>query len=182
MGYRRLFIWVEGEDDKRFFEKIIEPKLREKYDSVETRRYATLKKEKIDNFLKSIKAMGADYFYVTDINSLPCVVGKKQETKNKLKNIDKNRIIVVIKEIESWYLTGLDSANSQKFKIPTYSDTDKITKQQFNGLIPGKFHSRIDFMLEILKIFSVQIAKQKNRSFRYCIEKYNCEESENAVT
>ena len=87
MSYRRLFIWVEGEDDKRFFQSILEPKLQVKYNLVETRHYATLKKEKVDNFLKSIKAMGADYIYVTDINDSPCVTAKKQETQNKLRNI-----------------------------------------------------------------------------------------------
>ncbi|MDI6782651.1 MAG: hypothetical protein QME64_00975 [bacterium] len=180
MGYRRLFIWVEGEDDERFFEKIMEPKLQKMYNFVETRRYASLKKEKIDNFLKSIKAMGAEYIFVIDINSSPCVTAKKQETQNKLRNIDGDRIIVVIKEIESWYLGGLDNTESRKFGIPTsYSVTDNITKEQFNSLIPKKFDSRIDFMLEILKIFSIEIAKQKNKSFRYCVEKYNCEASEN---
>ena len=179
MGYKRLFIWVEGEDDARFFEKIMEPKLQKKYNFVETRRYAALKKEKIDNFLKSIKAMGADYIYVTDINNSPCVTAKKPEIQNKLRNIDGDRIIVVIKEIESWYLGGLDDTESRKFGIPTFSVTDDITKEKFNSLIPKQFGSRIDFMLEILKIFSIEIAKQKNRSFRYFIEKYNCEASGN---
>jgi len=179
MGYRRLFIWVEGDDDERFFEKIIEPKLRKKYNFVETRRYAVMKKEKIDNFLKSIKAMGADYIYVADINNSPCVTAQKQETQNKLRNIDEERIIVVIKEIESWYLAGLGNTEAEKFKIRTFGVTDTITKEQFNSLIPKTFDSRIDFLLEILKFFSIEIAKQKNRSFRYCIEKYNCEASEN---
>jgi len=179
MGYKRLFIWVEGEDDRRFFEKIMVPKLQRKYNFVKTRRYAALKKEKIDNFLKSIKAMGADYIYVTDINNSPCVTAKKREIQNKLKNIEGERIMVVIKEIESWYLAGLDNIASRKLGIRTYNVTDDITKEQFNSLIPKRYDSRIDFMLEILKIFSIEIAKQKNRSFRYCIEKYNCEASEN---
>jgi len=179
MGYRRLFIWIEGEDDARFFEKIMKPKLQKKYNFVETIRYATLKKEKINNFLKSIKLMGADYICVTDINNSPCVTAKKQKAKNKLRNIDEDRIIVVIKEIESWYLAGLGDTKSKKFKIRTFRVTDTITKEQFNSLIPKKFVSRIDFMLEILKIFSIKIAKQKNKSFRYYIEKYNCESSEN---
>lgn len=71
MGYRGLFIWVEGEDDRRFFKEILEPKIQKKYNFVVTRRYAALKKEKIDNFLRSIKAMGADYIYVTDIDNSP---------------------------------------------------------------------------------------------------------------
>lgn len=174
-----MFIWVEGDDDERFFENIMKPKLQKKYNFVETRRYAALKKEKIDNFLKSIKAMGADYIYMIDINNSPCVTAKKQETQNKFKNIEGERIMVVIKEIESWYLAGLGNAQANKFNIRNISETDTITKEQFNRLIPRKFDSRIDFMLEILKFFSIEIAKQKNRSFRYCIEKYNCEASEN---
>jgi hypothetical protein len=80
-----MFIWVEGTDDERFFKEIIEPKLRGKYNFVETRSYSTLKKEKIDSFLKSIKSMRADYLYATDINNSPCITAKKQEVCNKIK-------------------------------------------------------------------------------------------------
>lgn len=176
MGYRRLFIWVEGEDDERFFQHILKPKLQKKYDFVETRRYVTMKKDKIDNFLKSIKAMGADYIYVMDINNSPCVSAKKQEAQNKLKNIEDDKIIVVIKEIESWYLAGISDIEWKRLKIHTVNDivsnTNSITKEQFYSLIPQKFDSRIDFMLEVLKIFSIEIAKQKNESFKYYVEKY----------
>lgn len=174
MNYRRLFIWVEGPDDKRFFEKIIEPKLKENYNLVETREYSKLKKEKIKNFFKSIRAMGADYIFAADINNTPCVTLKKQVIQNKLRKINKESIIVVIKEIESWYLAGIDNVESKRLKIHSYDNTDTITKEQFNDLIPDKFDSRIDFMLEILKIFSIETAKQKNKSFCYFIKKYNC--------
>ena len=83
MGYRRLFVWVEGEDDVRFFDKIMKPKFQKMYDFIETRRFAALKREKVHNFLRSIKAMNADYIYVTDINDTPCVTAKKQEIKSK---------------------------------------------------------------------------------------------------
>lgn len=121
MSYRRLFIRVEGEDDRRFFKKILEPKLKNKYNFIETRCHAVLKKEKIDNFIKSIKAMGADYIFVIDINNSPCVSSKKQKLQDNLKNIDEDRIIVVIKEIESWYLSGLDDEGLQNFGIQNYS-------------------------------------------------------------
>ncbi|MDI6767583.1 MAG: hypothetical protein QME52_12240, partial [Bacteroidota bacterium] len=61
----------------------------------------------------------------------------------------------------------------------TFKDTDDTTKEQFNRLIPEKYDSRIDFMSEILNNFSFKTAKRKNRSFKYFIEKYNCEVSEN---
>ncbi|MDI3543049.1 MAG: hypothetical protein PWP57_652 [Candidatus Atribacteria bacterium] len=181
MGCKRLFIFVEGEDDERFFEKIVEPELRKIYNSVGIIHYATLKKKKIENFLKSIKAMGAEYIFVTDIDESPCVTAKKQKLLSIFTNIDKERVIVVIKEIESWYLSGLDDTKSKRLGIHlnVINNTNNITKEQFNQLIPGKFDSRVDFMLEILKNFSIEIAKQKNKSFKYFIEKYNYEASKN---
>ena len=174
MTYKLLFIFIEGNDDERFFEKIIVPKLKEKYNALQILKYAKVKNKKIDSFLKSVKAMGAEYIYATDINLAPCVTAKKQETLNKLKNIDDDRIIVVIKEIESWYLAGLDGENSRKLGISPCNNTNNYTKEQFNGLIPIKFDSRTDFMQEILKYFQVEIAKQKNRSFRYFFGKHDC--------
>ncbi len=179
MGYRRLFVFVEGIDDARFFEKIMKPELQNKYNSVETRCYASLKKEKINNFLKSIKAMNAEYIFVTDIDNSLCVTAKKQKIKDKLGNIDEERIIVVVKEIEGWYLAGLDNTETKKFKIRTFGRTDSILKEQFNKLFLKAFDSRIDFMIEILKVFSIEIAKQNNESFKYCIEKYTSNVSEN---
>lgn len=81
----------------------------------------------------------------------------------------------MIKEIESWYLAGLDAQACKEFNIHNVPETDSITKEQFDALIPEKFISRIDFMLEILKVFSIESAKQKNMSFKYFIMKYDCE-------
>ena len=168
-----LFIFVEGEDDKRFFNEILSPKFRKKYDNIMIIRYSEIEKEKVDNFIKSIKAMGADYIYLTDINNSPCITAKKEETHSKYKNIDNDKMIVVIKEIESWYLAGLDNKVCRQLKINNFADTDNVTKEKFNALIPKKFTSRIDFMSEILKYFSIEIAKQKNNSFQYFVEKYD---------
>ncbi|MBA7514464.1 hypothetical protein ES705_06493 [subsurface metagenome] len=170
MSYRRLFIWVEGGDDLRFFDRIIKPMLKGKYDLVEVRSYAKLRKEKISSFLKSIKSMKAGYIYVTDINDSPCITARKQEILDEVKNVDENRIVVVIKEIEGWYLAGLGIRQCKDLGICTLNSTDKITKEQFDGLIPREFYSRINFMLEILNCFSISVAKQKNRSFKYFTE------------
>jgi hypothetical protein len=82
---------------------------------------------------------------------------------------------VVIKEIESWYLAGLDDRSSKRLGTRYLNTTDNVTKEQFNDLIPKKFDSRIDFMQEILKCFHTETGKQKNTSFRYFLEKYDCE-------
>ena len=175
MPYKALYILVEGDDDERFFKKILLPRLREKHDYIKVIQYAQKPKkfEYIKKFIKSIQSMG-DYIYVTDINDSPCITAKKQEIQDKLKNIDEDRILVVIKEIESWYLAGLDDTCSKKFRISLCDTTDDLTKKQFNNLIPKKFGSRIAFMQEILKCFNIETAKHKNESFRYFCKKYDC--------
>ena len=174
MPYKALYILVEGDDDERFFDKVVKPMLKEKYDSVKLWKHAQEKNKRVENFLKSIKGMNAGYIYVLDINRAQCITAKKEEIQNKFGNIDEDRILVVIKEIESWYLAGLDDTCSKKFRISLCDTTDDLTKKQFNNLIPKKFGSRIAFMQEILKCFDIETAKRKNESFRYFLKKYDC--------
>lgn len=176
MKYKRLFILVEGLDDERFFNnRIIKSKIEGKYTTVEIYKYAYIKDEKVGNFLKSIKAMNSEYIYLTDINNAPCISFKKDEIQRRLKgNVDKDRIILVIQEIEGWYLAGLNEESSNELKIKHFRDTNNLTKEQFNNLMPSKFRSRVNFIIEILDSFQIEIAKKKNSSFRYFSEKYDC--------
>lgn len=174
MDFKRLWIFVEGDDDERFFREMLLPILQGKYRSIKIIKYAQKpeKFEYIEKFIRSIQSMKDDYLYVTDINDSPCVTAKKQEIQKNISNIDINRILVVIREIEGWYLAGLDENSAKKLGIKKIPDsTDDVTKEEFNSLIPKKFDSRVDFIIEILKNFSLEIAKQKNKSLNYCVEK-----------
>jgi len=175
MAYEVLYILVEGEDDRRFFERVVKPMFEGKYDSVVLWKHAQEKNKRVSSFLRSIKEMNADYIYASDINRAPCVTARKQGIQSKLKDIDQDGIIVVIKEIESWYLSGLDDTSFRKLGIPPCGTTDNVTKEQFDNLIPKKFDSKIDFMQEILKCFQIDTGKQKNTSFRYFLKKHDCE-------
>jgi hypothetical protein len=86
----------------------------------------------------------------------------------------------VIREIESWYYAGLTTESALSLDVPDFPFTDNLTKEDFNGLIPGKYDSRIDFMFEILKYFSIDTAGKKNHSFRYFAERYHLEDSARA--
>ena len=173
MNYKSLFIFIEGDDDERFFEGIIKPKFEETYNWVKLSKYAKEKSEKVCNFLRNIDAMNGDYLYVADINDAPCVTSKKEAIQNKIKNCKIERMLIVKREIESWYLAGLDDTSSKNFGIKTSGDTERISKERFDDLKPKKFDSRIDFMLEILKSFSPETARRKNRSFKYFVDKYD---------
>jgi hypothetical protein len=186
VDYKRLFVLLEGNDDERFFKKIIKPEFDKRYDSVQFYLYAAQSPKKIENFIKSIIAMKANYIIVTDINKSPCVTHRKGiliERKIKNRRVTNENIMVVIKEIESWYLAGLPPTNLQKLKINyREKNTDSLTKEKFDRLIPGKFISRIDFMQEILKYFQIETAKQNNKSFHYFMEKFAHQEEISAAT
>lgn len=168
----KLFIFIEGDDDERFFNRIIIPMFEKRYDKVQLWKYAQKKNEKIQQFLKSIQAMNADYIYVADNNGSPCITDRKQRIENDFQNIDKNKILVVVKEIESWYLAGIDNESSKNFGIKSFSNTEHINKSAFDDLKPKRFNFRIDFMSEILKLFCIETAKMKNGSFSHFVENY----------
>ena len=174
IGWTRLYVLVEGLDDKRFFEGIMKPLLEEKHDSVIVREYAQRRPLKVRKFIQAIKAMNDRYIFVADINEAPCVTARKHQVQGKFTSVDEDRVMVTIREIESWYLGGLDHTNCGKLGVPHTDTTDSITKEQFDAFIPKRFGSRKDFMLEILKCFSMETAKRKNKSLEYFVEKYDC--------
>ena len=172
-SYKRLFILVEGDDDETFFNTILKPGFEKLYDCVTLWKYSQKQKEVIKNFLDSVNSewWDADYIFMTDMNDAPCVSARKEKIFEKYESVDKSMIIVVGKEIESWYLAGLDDDKCKGLKIRSFSETDNITKEEFVRLIPSKF-AVIDFKVEILKFFDMETAKRKNKSFRYFVEKF----------
>jgi hypothetical protein len=173
---KRLFILVEGEDDVRFFGRIIKPLFVSHYTSVEIIPYASIRRTKVNSFLKSIRLMNNDYIFVADIDTEQSVRDKKQVLYSHFSHIDGGSIVVVIKEIESWYYAGLTSESAEYLAVPDLPLTDELTKEDFNALIPSKYDSRIDFMFEILKFFSIDTAGKKNHSFNFFVNRYHLED------
>jgi hypothetical protein len=170
---KRLFIMVEGEDDVRFFGRIIKPLFVSRYDSIEIIPYASIKRIKVNNFLKSVRQMNNDYIFVADIDSERSVRDKKQILYCHFNNISGHCIVIVVKEIESWYYAGLSATSARDIGVEECAETDDMFKEDFNLLMPRHFDSRIDFMFEILKSFSLESAVLKNRSFKFFVERYH---------
>lgn len=179
MPYSQLWILVEGNDDERFIEHI-KSELETKYDYVKVWQYAQATDKKTAEFLRTISTMeSAECIYLADINSAPCITSKRDSIKDKYGNrIELNRIVVSVREIESWYLAGLDDDSCQVLGIKSFRGTADITKEKFNSMMPERFDSRIDYMSELLKRFSFETAVAKNGSFDYFLRKTGCEISD----
>ncbi|MGP3778322.1 hypothetical protein ACTWKD_05740 [Halanaerobium saccharolyticum] len=170
--YKRLYILVEGNDDERFFKEIIKPLFEDEYEQILIWQYAQQKYKKIRKFIESINSMGADYFFVGDLDQNNNVIEKKEEILANFKNLSFKKIIVVIKEIESWYLAGLDSETSSAIGVQNFERTDHLFKEDFNDLLESVYDSRIDFMWEIIKVFSLKTAAKKNSSLNYFLNNF----------
>lgn len=172
MCNKQLFIFLEGNDDERFFENVVKPLIQERYSMIRFWRYSQRKPEKVADFIRSINAMNADYIFSGDLNSAPCITVKKGKITKKFNQLAEEKIIIVAKEIESWYLAGLDEKTSKKLSIrKKIQFTDTITKEDFNRLIPKNI-PRIEFMRKILDNYDIEIGKKKNSSFGYFLNKW----------
>ncbi len=169
-----IYAFLEGDKDERFFNAVIKPILEQRYAVVRPWRYAQRSKDDVMRALKSVEDGKADYLFLKDIDTYPCITARKEELARTYKRrIDSSRAIVVVKEIEGWYLAGLDDNSRHEFGISPnrHRHTDDLTKEQFESLMPARFRSVADFMAEILRLFHVDTAKGKNRSFSYLMDK-----------
>ncbi len=176
MSRRRLFIFLEGNDDVRFFSKIVLPRFSARYERIDLVRYACLKCMKLSKYIRSLDKLGHDYILVADIDNEPGIRAKKQLIKDRYPEVHDDKIIIIVKEIESWYLAGLDDRASRILGVRPLDHTDFVTKEQFNRLIPQHFASRISFMVECLKYFSLPVAMGKNKSFHYFIDRFHLDD------
>jgi hypothetical protein len=112
------------------------------------------------------------YIIVTDIDFEKSVPAKKSIILSRFSEADFQHIMVIIQEIESWYLAGIDDNGAKALGIHVPARTDFVTKEHFIGLIPRYYPSKIAFMIEILKHFSLSVAVEKNKSFRFFIDHY----------
>ncbi len=173
MPYQCLYIWVEGRYDDLFFDRVVRPLLEGRYDWVQVVQYAEEEPEWRRSYIRNIQSrQDASYIYVTDLNAAPCVTAKKDDVRGGMRQLEDARVLVVVPEIEAWYLAGLNAEHSARLGIGELVATDQITKEEFTRLRPRGFNFDLAFMLEILDCFSVEAARAKNASFDYFCRKF----------
>jgi len=171
MAYRRLFLFLEGDDDERFFRAVFFPLLRRRYDDVFPVQMSQLTKKKIADWLRSVEAMKANYLYVRDLDRHSCVTAAKNALLETHPRLIPDRIQIVKAEIESWYCAGIGSGKLADSEIATCLETEIVTKEKFDAAIPGGRVNRIPVMAEILESFDLEEAARRNSSLRYFLQK-----------
>lgn len=169
--YTDIYFFVEGNDDLRFIENIIKPKLKKKYKNIYIVKYRNEKMIKINSYIKSIKNMKTKYIFISDLNSSPCVTHKKGKILQNYSELENDNIIIVKKEIESWFLAGIDEKFLYKNKKKYIKNTENISKEQFNSIIPKSIDFRNDFIFKLFEIYNFEIALTRNESLKYFYEK-----------
>ena len=173
---KSLAVLIEGGRDEKFVNSIVEPILvgKNKYDELSTYKYARRPKAEIIKYISTVTFLGEDVLCLTDFDNAPCISGRKQKLKlDHVGDLEDSKIIVVIKEIESWYMAGLSDRCCRRMGIRTVKRTDTMNKEQFHAEISrSKYQRRINCVLEMLRNFEVSVALRKNKSFHYFYDKY----------
>lgn len=174
MSYTEVWLFSEGDDDHRFLEHLIVPLLEREYTCVTHYDYAQTSPPKVAKFLSHLQHQGIDYIFFGDIDSHPCITLCKQRLEERYGVPDLENIIIVVREIESWYLAGIDCKRRRKLGLQNMPrQTDNLSKEQFNSSTPSKARTRIALKHKILEAFCVSLARKNNRSFRYFTDKYD---------
>ena len=101
MKLTKIYLFVEGNDDVLFIERIFVPILEKLYDDVEIIQFAQMKRTKTIKFIDSIDTLGFHYLLLTDIDKEPSIKAKRLTIQERFPIINYERIIIVISEIES---------------------------------------------------------------------------------
>jgi hypothetical protein len=173
MAFRRLFLFVEGDDDERFFRRLL-PLLGERYDHVDFVQSSRLPKSKLEAFVRSVQAMGADYLVVRDLDDYPCSTAAKEALRDRHRSLDPERIQIVHSEIESWYCAGVPRSDRELggLGIVTCADTTGVTKEIFHAALGELGGSSLAAKIAMLESFDLALAARRNASFRYFLRKH----------
>jgi hypothetical protein len=172
-----LYALVEGDDDQRFFERVVAPRLEAQGRALVVVQYSHWSSKKLREMIASLAAMAScmtvDFVYVADLSRAPCVTARKDKITSKFgTTIPVDRIVVVTEEIESWYLAGVRVKTAKVLGIrEEIGATESITKEQFDRMRPGR-SSRVDLLQEMLNRYDLNLAQQRNSSFGYFVGKW----------
>lgn len=167
---KTLYIFIEGPNDRRFFERIISPNLLTYFNFIHYYEYACQTYDKVNRFIRSLQSMSIPYLFVGDLDEHVCVTEKKNKLSTKYPICESNFIQIVGVEIESWYFSGLQEQDLLALKIHSIRDANSITKEKFQRSLPEHSITQ-DMMIKMLDVYDVNYACRKNKTLNYFFTK-----------
>jgi hypothetical protein len=180
---KKIWFFVEGNDDESLISRFLR-KIQFSFD-YEIIKYRELEKGKVNKYLKSIEEKNDDYLFLADFENGPCIGEKKIQLINSYSELKKEKIIIVKKEIESWYLALISENFAKEISIDPniLIDTSFCTKKKFEDIMrKTNYKSETVFKQDILINFNVSdidLARQRNSSLDYFIKKIESLKKEN---
>jgi hypothetical protein len=168
---KALVLFVEGPDDVRFFQTVVEPKVKvARHSPVLIYEYATKLDRHVNSYIDILNAQAArfDYLFFVDRDTHASDMACETNLLRRYPKLNTSYVHVVCREIESWYLAGIPKEGLTRLRLPFRGNsTDEISKEAFNRLLPRRnAPPRRVFLINMLRFFSVSEAKSKNVSFR----------------
>lgn len=163
-----FFIFLEGDDDERLFQRVIVPVILQKGAYTPTLwKYRCETKKEIAKRLNTLQKMGIDYLFISDLDKAKCITARKNELIDIYEYLDPSRIIIVVKSIEGWYAAGLTKKGCNMVGVSEPDSTDNLSHAKFMKWVGSKFKKESIAKMAILNYFSPNIAKKRNASFNY---------------
>jgi len=166
-----LYLLVEGKDDELFCERLLSRCFSKVFDDIRIIQWAEKSAGTVNKLLLSFQDKEYPYIFFGDFRRL-CITGTKQDLAHIYEALDLSQILVVVKEIEGWYIAGLDDAACERLGIPRMNRTDDLGKKRFMSMMPARYETVIEFMLAIIDEYSFEVARSKNASLSHLLDKY----------
>lgn len=165
-----IYVLVEGSDDVRFVDRVLRPILEPKFGLVKTWEYAKKKDEAINGFIKSIQSMQEECLFLVDADNKSQAQIISTYT-SKFNNLCSSKVNVVLREIEAWYLSGInEKTTTLKLAKSIPKDTSSITKEMFDTYFMRT--TGMEAKVESLNTYDVTLACQRSPSFKQLYNKY----------
>ncbi|EQD60466.1 hypothetical protein B1A_10122 [mine drainage metagenome] len=121
-----------------------------------------------------MKAMAAEYLFFVDLDSSLCVTERKARIRQRFPDLLEREICVVVKEIEGWYLAGMDATFARRLLKLDPARCVAITKEEFYAPLRSSRSrlSRSDLALEALEHYSLADAVQRCASLAYIVDQH----------
>ena len=190
---RRIAFFVEGDDDERFINTVIRPKLHQlNVKCPNPIKYSNESPQGISRILDVFNKNDWNYLFLVDADYYSSnahlstklsshIKMRRRQVKDNYSLKSEDIVVVVVDEIESWYLAGISKTALKKLGVSKKSlseigsylnHTERVTKEIFNKLIPEEYgDSRSAFMVNLLAHYNLQRAMSRNSSLEYFIRK-----------